>query len=247
MKRSPIYIVGAGPGDPELITVKGQRLLKSADVVMYTDSLIPPEMLAICCSDTELIGTADLSLEEILELMGDRVSQGKKIVRLHDGDPSLYSAIYEQIQGLRLAGLEFEVVPGVSAFQLAAARLGLELTMPQVVQTIILSRVSGRNDVPEAEELSSLAAHKASLCLYLSAKQVQIAQQKLLQHYSPDLIVAICYHLGWQDEKILLVPLKEMAETTVRNNLTRTTLFIISPALAEFEKIQRSRLYGISK
>jgi len=242
--RNPIYIVGAGPGDPELITVKGQRLLNNADVVMYTDSLIPPEMLSSCRSDTELIGTADLSLEEILGLMIERVSQQKKLVRLHDGDPSLYSAIYEQIQGLKLAGLEFEIVPGVSAFQLASAKLELELTMPQVVQTIILTRVSGRNEVPEAEDLSSLAAHKASLCLYLSAKQVQLAQQSLLQHYPPDLAIAICYHLGWQDEKILLVPLKEMAETTIQNNLVRTTLFIISPALGKFEKIQRSRLYS---
>jgi precorrin-4/cobalt-precorrin-4 C11-methyltransferase len=250
--RNPIYIVGAGPGDPELITVKGQRLLQQADVVMYTNSLIPVEMLAGCRHDAELIATAELTLEQILGLMIDRVrSQHKKLVRLHDGDPSIYSAIYEQIQGLRAANLEFEIVPGVSVFQLAAARLGLELTLPEVVQTIILTRISGRSEIPETEELASLAAHQASLCLYLSAKNVEIAQQKLLQHYPADLAIAICYRLGWQDEKILIVPLKEMVEATQKNNLTRTTLFIISPVLAENLKInsedlnigKRSQLY----
>jgi precorrin-4/cobalt-precorrin-4 C11-methyltransferase len=243
--RNPIYIVGAGPGDPELITVKGQRLLHQADVVMYTDSLIPSQMLAGCRADVELVPTADLSLERILELMIDYVrSQHKRLVRLHDGDPSLYSAIYEQIEGLRTANLEFEIVPGVSAYQLAAARLGLELTLPQVVQTIILTRISGRAEIPKAEELASLAAHQASLCLYLSAKNVQLAQQKLLQHYQADLAIAICYHLGWEDEKILIVPLKDMAETTQKHNLLRTTLFIISPVMGNLVPGQRSRLYG---
>jgi precorrin-4/cobalt-precorrin-4 C11-methyltransferase len=240
---NPIYIVGAGPGDPELITVKGQRLLHQADVVMYTNSLIPIEMLAGCRPDAELIATADLTLEQILDLMIDRVrSLHKKLVRLHDGDPSIYSAIYEQIQGLRAANLEFEIVPGVSAFQLAAARLELELTLPEVVQTIILTRISSRSEIPKAEELSSLAVHRASLCLYLSAKNVEIAQQKLMQHYSADLAIAICYRLGWQDEKILVVPLKEMAEATQKNDLTRTTLFIISPVLAENLKINQGNL-----
>lgn len=232
-KQNPIYIVGAGPGDPELITVKGERLLRSADVVLYTDSLIPPAMLEICSPQAELIPTADLSLEQILAIMGERVGSGRRVVRLHDGDLSLYSTVYEQILGLRQAQLEFELVPGVSAYQLAAAHLGIELTVPGLVQTIILSRVSGRSSVPKSEELSSLAAHGASLCLYLSARHVQLIQQKLLLHYAPETAIAICYHLGWPDQQILLTPLIDLAATTQAQGFVRTTLFIISPALGQ--------------
>ncbi|MDX1976327.1 MAG: precorrin-4 C(11)-methyltransferase [Pseudanabaenaceae cyanobacterium bins.68] len=232
-ERNPIYLVGAGPGDPELITVKGERLLRSADVVLYTDSLIPAAMLQICQPQAELIPTAALTLEQILGIMEQRVRSRQKVVRLHDGDLSLYSTVYEQILGLRQAQLEFELVPGVSAYQLAAAKLNLELTVPGLVQTIILSRVSGRSTMPKSEELSRLAAHGASLCLYLSAKQVQLVQQKLLQHYAPQMAIAICYHLGWPDEQIWLSPLASLAATTQDLGFLRTTLFVISPALGQ--------------
>jgi precorrin-4/cobalt-precorrin-4 C11-methyltransferase len=246
----PVYIVGAGPGDPELITVRGQKLLAQADVVMYTNSLIPKSMLSFCRNDAEVIPTANLTLEEMLSVMLDRVRSQKLVVRLHDGDPCLYSAIHEQLRALTEAKIAFEIVPGVSAFQLAAARLGVELTLPQVVQTIILTRTSGRTAVPDREELASLAAHQASLCLYLSARHVQVAQEKLMQHYPPGLRIAICYRLGWEDEQILLVPLNQMAETTLSHNLIRTTLYIISPALGFQKDLQseskiqeRSQLY----
>jgi len=178
------------------------------------------------------------------------VRSQKLVVRLHDGDPSLYGAIQEQITALIEAEIPFEIIPGVSAFQLAAARLQVELTIPELVQTIILTRISGRTQVPEKEELSSLAAHQASLCLYLSAHHVRNAQTKLMEHYPPNTTVAICYHLGWEDEKILTVPLLEMAAITEKENLTRTTLFVISPALNKSKSNlksnikERSQLYS---
>lgn len=227
-----VYIVGAGPGDPELLTVKAQRLLAEADVILFADSLVPAQVLAGVRADAELIRTSHKTLEDILPLMIERVRAGKSVVRLHSGDPSLYGAVQEQMQALVEANIPFEVVPGISAFQLAAARLRVELTVPALVQTIILTRISGRTAVPAAEELATLAAHKASLCLYLSARHVDAAQAELLQHYPPTTPVAICFRLGWPDEQIWLVPLTQMAAVTQAQDLIRTTLYVISPALA---------------
>ncbi|WP_066376738.1 precorrin-4 C(11)-methyltransferase [Anabaena sp. CA = ATCC 33047] len=237
-----VYIVGAGPGDPDLLTLKAQKLLAVADVILFADSLIPEQLLQFCRADAEIIRTADKTLEEILPLMVERVrSQHKSVVRLQSGDPSLYSAMHEQIQLLTEANIPFEVIPGISAFQAAAATLKVELTVPSLVQTIILTRISGRTEVPAREELASLAAHQASLCLYLSARHVETAQAKLLEHYPADTPVAICFRIGWPDEKIKVVPLKQMADCTQQENLIRTTLYVISPALSQTNG--RSRLY----
>ena len=255
-----VYIVGAGPGDPELLTVKAHRLLSQADVILFADSLVPEQLLQAARPGAELIRTADKTLEEILPLMVARVQAGYAVVRLHSGDPSLYSAVQEQMQALLEAGIPFEVVPGISAFQVAAAKLRVELTVPGLVQTLILTRMSGRIGVPPTEELATLAAHQASLCLYLSAKHVESAQAKLMQHYPAETPAAICFRLGWQDEKIWVVSLAEMAATTQREQLTRTTLYIVSPALAaatvpeafihsgrrDLQSPSRSRLYSPS-
>jgi precorrin-4/cobalt-precorrin-4 C11-methyltransferase len=150
-----VYIVGAGPGDPDLLTVRAQKLLAAADVILFADSLIPEQILAVCRPDAEIIKTANRTLEEILPLMIDAVRSHKSVVRLHSGDPSLYSAIHEQMQLLADANIPFEVTPGISAFQSAAAKLKIELTVPGLVQTIILTRISGRTHVPDTEELAS--------------------------------------------------------------------------------------------
>lgn len=238
-----VYIVGAGPGDPDLLTVKAQKILAQADTILVADSLVPIEILQEVRPNAEIIRTGNKTLEEILPVMVDRVRSHQAVVRLHSGDPSLYSAIGEQMQALADADIPFEVIPGISAFQAAAATLKVELTVPGLVQTIILTRISGRTEVPPAEELASLAAHRASLCLYLSARHIESAQEKLLQHYSSDTTVAICYRLGWPDERICLVPLEEMAAATERENLVRTTLYLISPALTRNYYGARSRLY----
>lgn len=232
-----VYIVGAGPGDPELLTVKAQKILQRADVIVVADSLVPKQMLQDVRPGAEIVRTATKTLEEIVPLMIERVRSQKSVVRLHSGDLSLYSAIHEQIQALTDADIPFEVIPGISAFQAAAAKLGVELTVPGLVQTIILTRISGRaSAVPESEELASLAAHQASLCLYLSARHIEDAQAKLLDHYSADTPVAICFRIGWSDEKIWLVPLEKMAAVTQQENLIRTTLYVISPALRTLGK-----------
>lgn len=227
-----VYIVGAGPGDPDLLTVKAHKLLAQADVILFADSLVPQQLLEGVRADAEIIRTADKTLEEILPLMIQRVKSGCSVVRLQSGDPSLYGAVQEQMQAFVEAGIPFEVVPGISAFQAAAARLRIELTVPGLVQSIILTRISGRTTVPASEELSALAAHRASLCLYLSARHAEDAQARLMQHYPADTPVAICFRLGWADEKIRLVALDRMAATTQQEDLTRTTLYVISPALA---------------
>ncbi|MEO1146974.1 MAG: precorrin-4 C(11)-methyltransferase [Cyanobacteria bacterium J06638_22] len=248
--RSPVpgwvYIVGAGPGDPELLTLRAYRLISEADVILYADSLVPPQVLGIARADAEKIPTANKTLEEILPMMMERVRSPRSVVRLHSGDPSLYGAVHEQMQALAQADIPFEVIPGISAFQLAAARLKVELTVPNLVQTIILTRISGRTQVPETEELASLAAHRASLCLYLSARHVQESQAKLLEYYPADSPVAICYRLGWPDEQICMTRLDEMATVTERERLIRTTMYLISPALSAIAQTEnaRSQLYN---
>jgi precorrin-4/cobalt-precorrin-4 C11-methyltransferase len=227
-----VYIIGAGPGDPDLLTVKAQKILAQADVIVFADSLVPKQILQGVRPDAELVRTGNKTLEEIVPLMVERVRSHKSVVRLHSGDLSLYSAIHEQMQALVEASIPFELIPGISAFQAATAKLGVELTVPGLVQTIILTRISGlASAVPESEELATLAAHQASLCLYLSARHVEQAQQKLLEHYPADTPVAVCFRIGWPDEQIWLVPLKQMAALTQEENLIRTTLYIISPAL----------------
>lgn len=241
--KPAVYIIGAGPGDPELLTLKAHRILTQAEVILYADSLVPKQILQDVRTDAELIPTGNKTLEQIIPLAIDRVRKKKSVVRLHSGDLTLYSAIGEQMQAFSEAEIPFELIPGISAFQAAAAKLSTELTIPELVQTIILTRISGQaSSVPEAEELSSLAAHKASLCLYLAARHIEKAQSKLLEHYPKDTPVAVCYRVGWQDEQIWLVPLEKMAAVTQENNLIRTTLYLISPALQE-AVTTRSRLY----
>lgn len=241
--KPAVYIIGAGPGDPELLTLKAYKILSQADVILYADSLVPKQILQDVRQDAELVPTGNKTLEQIIPLAIERVQQNKSVVRLHSGDLTLYSAIGEQMQAFTEAEIPFELIPGISAFQAAAARLSTELTIPELVQTIILTRISGQaSSVPDTEELSSLAAHQASLCLYLAARHCEQAQAKLLQHYPPDTPVAICYRVGWQDEQIWVVPLAKMAQVTEEHNLIRTTLYLISPALQQ-AVTTRSRLY----
>ena len=245
-RPATVRIVGAGPGDPDLISVRGQRLLAEADTVFFAGSLVPETMLVHCRADVEAIDTRSLVLEDWLPMVIDRAKAGRRVVRLQDGDPSLYGALHEVVAQLLEQEIPFEVVPGISAFQAAAARLGLELTVPNLVQSIILTRARGETQVPDAEDLAGLAAHKASLCLYLSAHHVQRAQAQLLEHYPPAMTIAICYRIGWEDERVVLCRLDELAAVTHREKLTRTVLYVISPALdaMQTESAARSRLYS---
>lgn len=241
-----VYFIGAGPGDPDLLTLKAYKILTQADVILYADSLVPKQILQDVEQNAKLIPTGNKTLEEIIPLMITYVQENLTVVRLHSGDLCLYSAIHEQMHRLTEANIPFELIPGISAYQAAAAKIGTELTIPELVQTIILTRVSGSaSSVPDSEELASLAAHQSSLCLYLAARHVNQCEQKLLKHYAPDTPVAICYRVGWEDEKILIVPLEKMAIATQENNFIRTTLYIISNALRNLNQsnFSRSRLY----
>jgi|TARA_B100000085_G_scaffold104681_1_gene95271 precorrin-4/cobalt-precorrin-4 C11-methyltransferase len=237
-----ISIVGAGPGAPDLLTRRAEDRIVNADVLIWTDSLVSPQIADLAPEGCERVRTSTLTLEQVLPLMIERAGEGKNVVRLHDGDPCLYGALSEQVCGLAEAGIEVEVVPGISAYQATASALKAELTIPGLVQTIVLSRTGGRTGVPEREELRHLASLRASLCLYLSARHVDEVQATLLEHYPADTPVAVGYRVSWPDQWLNLVPLDQMAKITHERNLIRTTLYVVSPAFGS--TTQRSKLYS---
>ena len=245
MSGHPVWIVGAGPGAPDLLTLRAARLIEQAEVLVWTDSLVNPQIAALAPAGCERVRTSTLTLEEVMELVLARVQDGKRVVRLHDGDPCLYGALAEQVCRLADAGVGVEVVPGISAYQAAAAALNQELTVPGLVQTIVLSRAGGRTGTPERESLGRLAALQASLCLYLSARHVDEVQAELLQHYPADTPVAIGFRVSWPDQWITVVRLDQMAEVSRERDLIRTTLYVVSPALAASAEA-RSKLYSAS-
>tara|TARA_Y100001968_G_C19223142_1_gene650739 strand:+ start:120 stop:869 length:750 start_codon:yes stop_codon:yes gene_type:complete len=237
-----VSIVGAGPGAIDLLTQRAINRIKDAEVIVWADSLVSPEIINLAPANCELIKSSNLTLEKIMEIIIQRHRQSKKIVRLHDGDPSLYGAISEQIRLLNDSGIEVEVIPGISAYQATAANLKAELTIPNVSQTIVLSRFEGKTGMPESESLDRLASLKASLCLYLSARHIEEVEAILLKHYPPETPVAIGYRVSWPDEFLELIALKDMANRSKAKKLFRTTLYIISPALSK--NSQRSNLYS---
>jgi len=239
---NPISIVGAGPGALDLMTIRAQERLKKADVLVWTDSLIPIQITNLVKDDCEKIKTSSLTLEEILLILIKKYKEGKRIVRLHDGDPCLYGAISEQICRLNDEGIEVEVIPGISAYQATAATLGFELTIPDLTQTIILSRADGRTGKPKKENLQKLASIQSSLCIYLSARHVEEVQSILVNYYPAETPVAIAYRVTWPDEWVKVVPLSEMAKISKEKKLIRTTLYIISPTLKIGKN--RSKLYN---
>ena len=243
--KAQVWIVGAGPGALDLLTLRALRVIEQADVLVWTDSLINPQIAALAPAGCESIRTSTLTLEEVLAVVMERAQEGKRVVRLHDGDPCLYGAINEQICRLADADIAVEVVPGLSAYQATASALQSELTIPGLVQTIVLSRAGGRTGVPERESIAHLAALQASLCLYLSARHVEEVQSQLLEHYPPDTPVAIGYRVSWPDQWLSVVPLEQMAQVSQERNLIRTTLYVVSPALAA-PAGARSKLYSAS-
>lgn len=240
-----VWIVGAGPGAPDLLTLRAARVIEQAEVLIWTDSLVNPQLAAMAPATCERIRTSTLTLEEVMAVMLDRAAAGQRVVRLHDGDTCLYSALHEQLCRLLDADVDVDVVPGLSAYQATAAALQAELTIPGLVQTIILSRAGGRTGVPEREELQHLASLQASLCLYLSARHVEEVQAELLRHYPAETPVAIGYRVSWPDQWIQVVALSEMARVSQERDLIRTTLYVVSPALAA-PGAARSRLYSAS-
>jgi precorrin-4 C11-methyltransferase len=236
-----VTFIGAGPGDPELLTLKGRRRLASADVVVYAGSLIPEGVLRHACPTAELHNSASLDLEEIGKILIEAARAGKHVARLQSGDTSIYSAIQEQMTLLEQAGIDYEIVPGVSSFQAAAALLQSELTLPEKVQTVILTRGEGQTTMPPGEDLAELARHQATLCIFLSARLAERVQEQLLTAYPPDTPVAILHRITWPDERIVRTRLDGLAACIAAEHFTRTTLILVGAALGAREN--RSRLY----
>ena len=239
-----ISFIGVGPGDPDLLTLKALKKIKSADVIIWTDSLIPEKILDFSKEDAEKISTSMLNLEQITSVMIKKIYSGKTVIRLHDGDPCLFGAIKEQIEILKNEKIEIEVIPGVSAFQVAAAYHEAELTIPDITQTIILTRAGGRTGMPEKESLKDLAKHNSSLCLYLSARHVKRSQEILLEFYPPETKVIVGFRVSWDDGWTSLIELRDMENFSIEKKLIRTTIYIISPAISNSHN--RSNLYDPS-
>ncbi|MHB8793673.1 MAG: precorrin-4 C(11)-methyltransferase [Thermoleophilia bacterium] len=232
MTETKIYFLGAGPGDPELMTIIGRRLLAQADTVVFAGSLVSKAILEFC-PQAELVDSAPLCLEDIVKVMVTRAHEGKRVVRLHSGDPSLYGAIKEQIARLRQAGIDFEVVPGVSSLSAAAAALASELTVPEVSQTVIITRAAGRTPVPELEDIGSLAAHRATMAIFLSATLVDEVQKKLKQGYPPDTPVAVVHNASRPGQKILRTTVEKLPADITAAGIDRTAIILVGAALAQ--------------
>ena len=237
-----ISFIGVGPGDPDLLTIKALKKIESAEVIFWADSLIPEKIINFSQKDSEKIKTSSLTLDKITSKMIERFNEGKTIIRLHDGDPCLFGAIKEQIEILKKENIGTEVVPGVSAFQVAAAYQQAELTIPEITQTIILTRAGGRTGMPEKECLKDLAKHKSSLCLYLSARHIKRSQETLLEFYPPETKVIVGYRVSWDDGWTSVIELKDMESFTIEKELIRTTIYIVSPAINAVTN--RSNLYN---
>ncbi len=240
-----VFIVGAGPGAPDLVTVRGQRVIEEADLVIYADSLVQESVAGLAREGAEIIASAALTLEQVVEKMLAATRTGQTVVRVHSGDPSLYGALYEQLARLDEAGIEYEIVPGVSAVFAAAARLGVELTVPQLAQSLILTRMSGRaSAVPETENLTSLAAHHTSLAIYLSITRCrEMVSELLAGGYGPETPTAVLYQISWPDEQIIVCRLDELADQVARAGFSRQTLVLVGSALSP--ALDRKRSGGV--
>ena len=224
-------IVGAGPGDPDLISVRGRKFLEKADLILYAGSLVPRELTTCAKEGATVRSSAGLALEEQITLMKEFYDQGKLVVRLHTGDPCLYGAIQEQMNFFDKYHMSYHITPGISAFQAAAAELRSQFTIPQKVQTIILTRGEGRTPMPEREKLHLLARSHSTMCIYLSADIVEKVQEELLMEYPETTPVAACYRLTWKEQRIYRGQLKDLTRLLRDNNLTLDTLIVVGDAI----------------
>ncbi|MDE5558054.1 MAG: precorrin-4 C(11)-methyltransferase [Ruminococcus sp.] len=240
-----VNFVGAGCGAPDLITVRGKRLIEQADVIIYAGSLVNPEILAYARPECEIHNSAYMTLEQVIEVMECAEKEHKNTVRLHTGDPSIYGAVREQMDRLSALGIEYEVCAGVSSFCGAAAALKAEYTLPDVSQTVIITRMSGRTPVPERESIEKLAVHHATMVIFLSAGMLDELSEKLISGgYSAETPCAIVYKASWADEKIMHCTVGNLAETARKNNITKTALITVGDFLGNDYSL--SKLYDAS-
>lgn len=242
VRQGHIEIVGAGPGDPDLISVKGRHFLEAADLILYAGSLVPVELTYCAKQGATVRSSASMDLEEQFEIMKEFYDKGKLVVRLHTGDPCIYGAIQEQMAFFDKYNMSYHITPGISSFQAAAAALQSQFTIPEKVQTIILTRGEGRTPMPEKEKLYMLARSQSTMCIFLSATVAKQVQQELLEHYPPETPVAACYKLTCKDEKIYRGELKDLAKIIKDNGLTLTTMIVVGEAIGNRQGL--SRLYA---
>ena len=235
-----VYFIGAGPGDPDLITVKGRKILEKADVILYAGSLVNKEIIDCRKKNSELYNSAHMDLEEILSLISHKVREGKLVARVHTGDPSIYGAIREQIDPLEEMGIVCEVIPGVSSFVASAAVMNKEFTLPNRSQTVICTRLEGRTPVPQRESLESLASHRASMAIFLSVHKIEKVVKKLLVHYEEQTPVAVVQKATWEDQKIVMGTLKNISKKVKEAGITKTAQILVGDFLGdvyEFSKL----------
>ncbi len=236
-----VIFVGAGPGNPDLLTIQAHRLLSHCQICIYAGSLVSPEVVALVPKDAELHDSATMTLEEMEVVFARAQEKDVDLIRLHTGDPSIYGAIREQMNSLDRIGIYYEVVPGVSSFQAAAAALKTELTAPEIAQTIILSRTSGRTPMPEMQELEHLARTQSTLCLFLSVHKIGSVAQDLAVYYGTDCPVAVVFHASWPDQKLVRGSLADVAEKVEDAQIKKTAMIIVGQALSR--DIPVSKLY----
>ncbi|EDS99927.1 precorrin-4 C(11)-methyltransferase [Burkholderia ambifaria] len=237
-----VYFIGAGPGDPELITVKGQRLVRTCPVILYAGSLVPPAVLDGHRAE-QVVNTAELDLDAIVALLADAHAKRQDVARVHSGDPSLYGAIGEQIRRLKTLGIPYEIVPGVTATAACAATLGVELTLPGIAQTVILTRFAGKTTMPEGEALGALAAHRATLAIHLGVRHLARIVDEVLPHYGPDCPVAVIYRASWPEEERVTGTLADIVGKVQGTRIERTALILIGRVL-DAEGFADSTLYA---
>ena len=237
-----VHFVGAGPGAPDLITLRGAELLKTADVVIYAGSLVNPALLGMCKEGCSIYNSAEMTLEQVIAVMKAAEGEGKTTLRLHTGDPCLYGAIREQMDELDRLGISYDDTPGVSSFCGAAAAAHAEYTLPEVGQSVIITRMAGRTPVPEREGIASLAAHGATMVVFLSAGMLDGLQAELLKGaYTENTPAALVYKATWPEEKVVRCPLGQLAETGRTHGIRKTALVLVGDFLGE--KYERSKLY----
>ena len=237
-----VSFVGAGPGDPDLLTVKGRKAIEQADLVLYAGSLVPREVVSCAAPDAMVVDSAPLTLEQCHELVRGVALEGKPVARVHTGDPSLYGALREQSALLNAEGIPWRVIPGVTAACAAAAAAGIAFTVPEVTQSLIISRLEGRTPVPQKERLRELAAHGSSLAVYLSAASAQALQDELSHSLPPETPILCAHMVSWPEEQLHWTTLEELPQCVNQHNLTRQTVFLVLPG--ENRKGAPSRLYA---
>lgn len=226
-----IYFIGAGPGDPELITVKAQKLIQRCPLILFAGSLVPEAILSDAKPYAQKIDSANLNLDQIIDILLQAHKEGKDVARLHSGDPSIYGAIGEQIRRLEVHGVDYEIIPGVTASSASAAFLGKELTLSGVSQTIIMTRYAAKTPMPDKENLVALAQHGATLVIHLGISRIHKIVDDLLPYYGADCPVAVCYRTSWPDQEKIVSTLSEIVSEVRRKKITRTALIIVGQVL----------------